>query len=80
MCDATAAVHAALLLQRSPPQICALLLRSLALTSSHFLNAMPKRATHTFESEKDGLKDADLNVFYCLCCGESVLILGSGVS
>ena len=40
---------------------------------------MPKRATHTFESEKDGLKDADLNVFYCLCCGESVLILGPGV-
>jgi len=37
---------------------------------------MPKRATHTFESEKDGLSDAQLSVHYCMCCGESVLILG----
>ena len=37
---------------------------------------MPKRATHTFESEKDGLKDEVLPVRYCMCCGESVLILG----
>jgi len=40
---------------------------------------MPKRATHTYESEKDGVKDSDLNVHYCMCCGESVLILGPGV-
>lgn len=40
---------------------------------------MPKRATHTYESEKDGVKDAELNVHYCMCCGESVLILGPGV-
>ena len=37
---------------------------------------MPKRATHTFESEKDGLSDAQLGLHYCMCCGESVLILG----
>lgn len=37
---------------------------------------MPKRATHTFESEKDGVTDTALTVQYCLCCGESVLILG----
>ena len=37
---------------------------------------MPKRATHTFESEKDGLQDAALSVNYCMCCGEQVLILG----
>mmetsp|Transcript_4293 Transcript_4293/g.7062 ORF Transcript_4293/g.7062 Transcript_4293/m.7062 type:complete len:287 (+) Transcript_4293:104-964(+) len=41
---------------------------------------MPKRATHTFESEKDGVKDVELNVHYCMCCGESVLILGPGVT
>ncbi|KAL3894240.1 MAG: hypothetical protein SGPRY_013862, partial [Prymnesium sp.] len=40
---------------------------------------MPKRATHTYESEKDGIKDAELNVHYCMCCGESVLILGPSV-
>ncbi len=40
---------------------------------------MPKRATHTFESEKDGLGDAQLGVHYCMCCGESVLILGPQV-
>lgn len=56
-----------------------LLQRLLAFAVFARLNDMPKRATHTFESEKDGLKDADLNVFYCLCCGESVLILGPGV-
>ena len=37
---------------------------------------MPKRATHTFESEKDGLNDAALTVQFCMCCGEQVLILG----
>ena len=37
---------------------------------------MPKRATHTFESEKDGIKDEALAVQFCMCCGESVLILG----
>ena len=37
---------------------------------------MPKRATHTFESEKDGIKDEKLGVQFCMCCGESVLILG----
>ena len=40
---------------------------------------MPKRATHTFESEKDGLRDEALGVQYCMCCGESVLILGPEV-
>jgi len=40
---------------------------------------MPKRATHTYESEKDGIRDENLNVCFCLCCGESVLILGPGV-
>lgn len=40
---------------------------------------MPKRATHTFESEKDGVSDQALVVQYCLCCGESVLILGPSV-
>ena len=38
---------------------------------------MPKRATHTFESEKDGLQDEALNVYFCMCCGESALILGN---
>jgi len=37
---------------------------------------MPKRATHTFESEKDGLKEEKLGIQYCMTCGESVLILG----
>jgi hypothetical protein len=37
---------------------------------------MPKRATHTFESEKDGVQSDQLNVCFCLCCGESVCILG----
>lgn len=37
---------------------------------------MPKRATHTFESEKDGVQSEQLNVCFCLCCGESVCILG----
>lgn len=37
---------------------------------------MPKRATHTFESEKDGIQETALGVQYCMCCGESVLILG----
>jgi len=37
---------------------------------------MPKRATHTFESEKDGIGDTQLGLQYCMCCGESVLILG----
>ena len=37
---------------------------------------MPKRATHTFESEKDGIHEQQLNVCYCMSCGESVLILG----
>ena len=41
---------------------------------------MPKRATHTFESEKDGVKDEALSVNYCMCCGESVLILGPEMS
>ena len=41
---------------------------------------MPKRATHTFESEKDGLKDEALGVQYCMSCGESVLILGPETS
>lgn len=40
---------------------------------------MPKRATHTYESEKDGVQDPSLNVHYCMCCGESVLILGPGI-
>ena len=39
---------------------------------------MPKRATHTYESEKDGLQDQQLNVYFCMCCGESALILGDG--
>ena len=38
---------------------------------------MPKRATHTFESEKDGVKEDDLGVQYCLTCGHSVLLLGA---
>mmetsp|Transcript_32411 Transcript_32411/g.85056 ORF Transcript_32411/g.85056 Transcript_32411/m.85056 type:complete len:290 (-) Transcript_32411:243-1112(-) len=41
---------------------------------------MPKRATHTFESEKDGVQDAALGLQYCMCCGESVLILGPNVA
>ena len=41
---------------------------------------MPKRATHTYESEKDGITEEQLNVCYCLCCGESVLILGPSIS
>jgi len=41
---------------------------------------MPKRATHTFESEKDGLENTDLVSLLCLCCGEQVLILGPGVT
>lgn len=41
---------------------------------------MPKRATHTFESEKDGVKESALPVQYCMCCGESVLILGPDVA
>lgn len=41
---------------------------------------MPKRATHTFESEKDGLQEDALTSLLCLCCGEGVLILGPGVS
>jgi len=41
---------------------------------------MPKRATHTFESEKDGVNEPQLGVQYCMCCGESVLILGPEVS
>ena len=41
---------------------------------------MPKRATHTYESEKDGLKDSELGVCYCMCCGESNLILGPGAA
>ena len=41
---------------------------------------MPKRATHTYESEKDGLQNTDLGVYYCMCCGESNLIVGPGVS
>ena len=40
---------------------------------------MPKRATHTYESEKDGISDTALGVYYCMCCGESNLILGPGV-
>lgn len=40
---------------------------------------MPKRATHTFESEKDGIQEEQLNVYFCLCCGESALILGPGI-
>lgn len=38
---------------------------------------MVKRATHTFESEKDGLQSDSLSLCYCLCCGETILILGS---
>jgi len=45
-------------------------------SSRAFSVAMPKRATHTFESEKDGIKDESLIVQYCMCCGESALILG----
>ena len=41
---------------------------------------MPKRTTHTFESERDGLKDDELTSLFCLCCGEAVLVLGPGVS
>ncbi|EOD10951.1 hypothetical protein EMIHUDRAFT_56659, partial [Emiliania huxleyi CCMP1516] len=41
---------------------------------------MPKRATHTFESEKDGVQSEQLNQCFCLCCGESVLILGPRVA
>jgi uncharacterized protein YggU (UPF0235/DUF167 family) len=41
-----------------------------------FFCTQPKRATHTFESEKDGIKEGQLGVQYCMCCGESVLILG----
>lgn len=37
---------------------------------------MPKRATHTFESEKDGVHEEELGNQYCLCCGQSVLLLG----
>jgi len=37
---------------------------------------MPKRATHTFESEKDGIQEEQLGVQYCMCCGETVLIVG----
>ena len=44
------------------------------------LATMPKRATHTYESEKDGLQNTDLGVYYCMCCGESNLIVGPGVS
>ena len=40
---------------------------------------MPKRSTHTFESEKDGVKEEQLGLQYCTCCGESVLILGPGI-
>jgi len=41
---------------------------------------MPKRATHTFESEKDGVQTEQLNVCFCLCCGVSVCILGPKLS
>ena len=37
---------------------------------------MPKRSTHTFEAEKDGVKEDPLAIQFCMCCGESVLILG----
>ncbi len=40
---------------------------------------MPKRSTHTYESEKDGITGSDLSVYYCMCCGESNLIVGPGV-
>lgn len=36
---------------------------------------MPKRATHTFESSKDGLQDDSLFVYYCLYTGEQALVL-----
>lgn len=39
-----------------------------------------QRATHTFESDKDGVKEAALGVQYCMCCGESVLILGPEIA
>lgn len=35
---------------------------------------MPKRATHTFESEKDGAKDKALQSAYCLYCGTCCLV------
>ena len=56
--------------------------RPFCCSGSEFLYArrrcphMPKRATHTFESEKDGVQSEQLNQCFCLCCGESVLILG----
>ena len=37
---------------------------------------MPKRSTHTYESEKDGISGSDLTVYYCMACGESNLIVG----
>ena len=40
---------------------------------------MPKRSTHTYESEKDGISGSDLTVYYCMACGESNLIVGPGV-
>ena len=40
---------------------------------------MPTRHPH-LESEKDGVKDEALSVNYCMCCGESVLILGPEMS
>lgn len=35
---------------------------------------MPKRSTHTFESEKDGVRDETMSSAYCLHCGACCLV------
>ena len=59
------------LILTSDPQIFVLSFIVVHVFSLAFVQ--PKRATHTFESEKDGIKDEQLGVQYCMCYVRHVL-------